>query len=603
MSAPALTVGRLTATLHTDDDAVGPDHVSRVLAAVAADELASALARHHLPRGYWCLRRLDVRVTLDLGQHDASLARSWADVLAGAVVAAVRPSGSVHDPWSAVHYAHELDALADALSGLARGSVGNLWAWRQVGVLDPGDPAPAGAAALTALRRRPGLALGAVVRTVRSCGLPALDRLLGDAGWVELADLVWSAASGESLEAAPTDATGPGAGTGSPWYPAARRAVAASALGGAMIRTRMSPSGSTLAAWAVLVAVHTDPSLPRRTGSRHLLGAIREELAGALHPPVGPRPAESLTGGPGEDAQGPTARITHSPSGRPGDRAHPGYRVVAAPPVTAGPTDVPPTVLAPPVLRPAPGPGMGSGADQGPDRDRAGRGGLADTEGLTALPTAPISAPPRESAPAGGGHAAGADDPEPSDGEPPGAPTDWAGLPFLLATAAAAGLPGVAVEAAELAARPLPWILHAASRALAGPAPGGPEPDDPGLLVLVGLDSSRAAVVLGAPGATAHEHAAVEVIAARWLEVTASRLSAADEPGDRPTVTPTGRTEAARQVVLPVLRRPGLVRADPGWLEVHLPLAGVDPVVRRAGLDLDPGWVPWLGAVVRYVYV
>jgi hypothetical protein len=24
--------------------------------------------------------------------------------------------------------------------------------------------------------------------------------------------------------------------------------------------------------------------------------------------------------------------------------------------------------------------------------------------------------------------------------------------------------------------------------------------------------------------------------------------------------------------------------------------------VRRAGLDLDPGWIPWLGAVVRFVY-
>jgi hypothetical protein len=28
----------------------------------------------------------------------------------------------------------------------------------------------------------------------------------------------------------------------------------------------------------------------------------------------------------------------------------------------------------------------------------------------------------------------------------------------------------------------------------------------------------------------------------------------------------------------------------------------VDIEVRRAGLDLDPGWVPWLGRVVTFGY-
>jgi hypothetical protein len=29
----------------------------------------------------------------------------------------------------------------------------------------------------------------------------------------------------------------------------------------------------------------------------------------------------------------------------------------------------------------------------------------------------------------------------------------------------------------------------------------------------------------------------------------------------------------------------------------------VDMTVRRAGLDLDPGWVPWLGRVVQFHYL
>jgi len=35
---------------------------------------------------------------------------------------------------------------------------------------------------------------------------------------------------------------------------------------------------------------------------------------------------------------------------------------------------------------------------------------------------------------------------------------------------------------------------------------------------------------------------------------------------------------------------------------VHLSLDGVDVAVRGAGLDVDPGWVPWLGIVVMFRY-
>jgi hypothetical protein len=52
-----------------------------------------------------------------------------------------------------------------------------------------------------------------------------------------------------------------------------------------------------------------------------------------------------------------------------------------------------------------------------------------------------------------------------------------------------------------------------------------------------------------------------------------------------------------------MVRRPGRVLARPGWVEVAMPADRVDLDVRRAGLDLDPGWVPWLGVVVGYRYV
>ncbi|MCG2593191.1 hypothetical protein LZ009_10405 [Ramlibacter sp. XY19] len=51
-----------------------------------------------------------------------------------------------------------------------------------------------------------------------------------------------------------------------------------------------------------------------------------------------------------------------------------------------------------------------------------------------------------------------------------------------------------------------------------------------------------------------------------------------------------------------VCRREGRLRMEPGWIELHLPLSAVATPVRRLGLDLDPGWLAWLGCVVRIIY-
>jgi len=65
---------------------------------------------------------------------------------------------------------------------------------------------------------------------------------------------------------------------------------------------------------------------------------------------------------------------------------------------------------------------------------------------------------------------------------------------------------------------------------------------------------------------------------------------------------------AARWYGPPGLWRPDLlaldarVHATPSHIDIHAPLAGVRLDVRVAGLDLDPGWLPWLGCVVRFHY-
>jgi hypothetical protein len=52
-----------------------------------------------------------------------------------------------------------------------------------------------------------------------------------------------------------------------------------------------------------------------------------------------------------------------------------------------------------------------------------------------------------------------------------------------------------------------------------------------------------------------------------------------------------------------IVRRPGRVTLTRTDLDVSLALELADVRIRRLGLDLDPGWLPWFGRVVRFHYL
>ena len=58
----------------------------------------------------------------------------------------------------------------------------------------------------------------------------------------------------------------------------------------------------------------------------------------------------------------------------------------------------------------------------------------------------------------------------------------------------------------------------------------------------------------------------------------------------------------ARLGLIALTRRTGRVCASETHLDVEFDLAQLDVRVRRAALDVDPGWVPWLGRVVQFIY-
>ena len=51
-----------------------------------------------------------------------------------------------------------------------------------------------------------------------------------------------------------------------------------------------------------------------------------------------------------------------------------------------------------------------------------------------------------------------------------------------------------------------------------------------------------------------------------------------------------------------LFRRRAAIFSDPGWFEIEFSLNDVDTSVRKAGLDFDPGFLPWLSLVMRFKY-
>ncbi len=59
---------------------------------------------------------------------------------------------------------------------------------------------------------------------------------------------------------------------------------------------------------------------------------------------------------------------------------------------------------------------------------------------------------------------------------------------------------------------------------------------------------------------------------------------------------------AARIGLASLVLRPGALAWSLTHLDAHFDLTGTDLRVRRNGLDIDPGWLPWLGRVVGFHY-
>jgi hypothetical protein len=83
------------------------------------------------------------------------------------------------------------------------------------------------------------------------------------------------------------------------------------------------------------------------------------------------------------------------------------------------------------------------------------------------------------------------------------------------------------------------------------------------------------------------------------------RRAAGPPPAATSWLTQTARwlRRHARLRLRTLARRPGRISWTPTHIDLYLPLRDADIRIRSAGLDLDPGWVPWLAKVIHYHYI
>ena len=159
----------------------------------------------------------------------------------------------------------------------------------------------------------------------------------------------------------------------------------------------------------------------------------------------------------------------------------------------------------------------------------------------------------------------------------------YGGLLFLLGVIEDLGLPDEMLAHTAFAGRFLRWTLHRLALAL---VPG--EPNDPAVLAFAGLLPDADPPSAGEDPYSDNEQHVIEGLVTRIVEELQARL----DPLKLPTAD-----------VLPfVCSRRAEIIADPGWIEVRLSLNDVSTDIRRVGLDLDLGYLPWLGVVVRFLY-
>lgn len=583
----ALRIDRLHARYRVSD-AGAVERLDRLLADALPDALAAAVVRAGVPTHETvCVRRVEARVRVRAGATDVDLARAWAASLAEAIRGAVDGASDV-----VVRYPSRQRAFVDLASSVARGDTSRAWAWRKLGLWplrDAGASDEAPQHALAALVREP----EAIVAALCALDAPTLRAFAAKLGASRVRALVAAAVDAARVLDAALDAK-----------PSARaprdvRALPAReprALGPAADPARVSaqaderrgrPSDDTIEASRDRAPVDAVAPVDARAEAAARIARTvlqRSRVARALAPLAGALGAREVAilallevdpgqlrapDGRGRETLAHLARALSPSEPRALEvvtRQATSDKARGREPSRVG-SDASTASTAPPASRrePAASSDDAPRADTPPNNDRAPRQARRDPDeaprGVHAPAVAEGATPAAWTARASGRTRVG-------------------GLLFLLHVVRELDVPSLLVGA--LAGRTLRWSLaHLATTIVPIDA------RDPAALAFAGVVPGEPSPLDDEPPATVDERDLVGGLATLVLERARERLD------------PRASLTQARDRICV---RDAEIVADPGWFDVRMNIADVALDVRRAGLDLDLGFLPWLGTVVRFVY-
>jgi hypothetical protein len=540
------------------------------------------------------VRRLRVEA-IDPRGGSAAVARSLAERLRQAGLTACPGEDPAAERAPVVAFASALEASIALATRLGRGEPAPGWHWP-----------------LAVPAYRPGAAAADNLRSLLQATFALPGAAVASAVWLEA---LVEAGAAEPLLASLSAADAEGLLRLGGWPPTPEPAMAPAPAGplAALPALWRAPLACWLPRWGPtdprglwLVAMALAARQPARVGSPSLLAQAQATLRALEHPPhAAPRDAAASAEPPGVSprqgfaadafassrargtaAASAPAETEHQPplgSGAgPGDRPEPLQPAAAADAPAESPRPQPQS-------GPEPSPAAAPAAARADAASVSGHGGEAPESNALLPPHLDPSGflvPEAEAAgrvaPAGmdPALAAAADDapprPRPATSAPGLAqPSAWAGLAFLVVLLRLEGFEGWLERHPALLDADLP------RRLLRGVADGLGVPQNDPLRIALALEELAPPPATGALASAA----TVACLSRRWRR----RLRRWGQRPGRPTVRD-------------LTRRPGLVVASRTHLEVWFEPRQAEIRLRRHGLDLDPGWVPWLGRVLTFHY-
>lgn len=527
--------------------------LDRMRTSVLDKAFAHAFARSGFPPdGELCIRNLTAPVCLRLNRSNESIALNWSLAIAEEIADALRLGSA-----DVIFYHSRRQALLDFAASIARGDLRRVWVWRQLGFWRSNDVAT-GATAILELVNSLCAESALLVPTLRALAeiglLDLIAHRLSEGHWESLA---WAA--GQELGAGLLNET-----NATPSPRAVRNALRVLKKS-QLIRTITSsptggdPGAASCRAMALLAALEVEPILLASVTAPAMIGIIAEAV------------------------RSQRIEVTHSSCEQQSERRqlkHNSSETISSE-VKSGRTESADHVAS---LRTKP-------ADSDQSTDFASTpASVTDAKNVAAATAAASSVAIEEKQIASGevlDVLDGQIEPDQKDTKPIDvrrrALTRYGGLLFLLTLIEELGLPEEILNHAVLSARPFTWVIHQFALTLA-PLP----PNDPAALAFAGLPPQATSPLEeeGVPVET--ETTAVKMFVARIIDQLRVAL-------DRPD-------ESDQTLLEFVCGRRAEIVADPGWLEARFSIDDVSSEIRRAGWDLDPGYLPWLGVVVKFVY-